>query len=102
MVKRLCRTFMSVSAVALVCAASASSASASQCVRSGCDLFQYGPSNGYFFTTEGYSNVGMICWKDASWYAGTNRWFYISTRYGTGRAWVSANQVLYQTRVGHC
>jgi hypothetical protein len=44
----------------------------------------------------------MICWKDANWYAGTNRWFYVSTIYGSGKAWVSANQVKAQTVVGHC
>jgi hypothetical protein len=90
---------------ALMCAGigfAAQPASASQCVRSGCDLFAWGPGNGYFFTTPGYATVGMICWKDSVWYAGTNRWFFVSTIFGNGRAWVSANQVLNQTRVGHC
>jgi hypothetical protein len=72
------------------------------CASRGCDLFQSGPANGYYFTAPGFSRVGMICWTDSSWYAGTNRWFYVSTIYGTGRAWVSADQVVNQTRVGHC
>jgi hypothetical protein len=80
----------------------ADAASASKCVGGGCDLFQYGPDNGYFFTTPGGATVGMICWEDSAWYDGTNRWFYISTIFGTGRAWVSANQVTQQARVGHC
>ena len=73
-----------------------------QCGGGGCDLFQYGPANGYFFSTPGHTIVGMICWTDRSWYDGTNRWFYISTIYGTGRAWVSADQVINQRTVGHC
>jgi hypothetical protein len=96
-------------AAAVVAAASmaiagvtAHAASASQCVRNGCELFMSGPASGYFFSTPGYSYVGMICWKDSYWYAGTNRWFYVSTIYGGGRAWVSANEVLFQTTVGHC
>jgi hypothetical protein len=89
-------------AAAAIATVGAHAASASQCVSSGCDLFQYGPGNGYFFTTPGGATVGMICWTDSVWYAGTNRWFYVSTIYGTGRAWVSANQVKYQITVGHC
>jgi hypothetical protein len=80
----------------------ASALGATQCGRGGCDLFQFGPENGYFFSTPGWSAVGMICWKDSVWYDGTNRWFYVSTIYGTGRAWVSANQVVNQRIVGHC
>ena len=82
--------------------ATAASASTTQCVRSGCDLFAYGPDNGYFFSTPGGAVVGMICWQDSAWYDGTNRWFKVSTIYGNGRAWVSANQVVNQIRVGHC
>jgi hypothetical protein len=74
----------------------------SYCVSSGCDLFASGPDNGYFFTTPGGAVVGMICWEDSVWYDGTNRWFHISTIYGDGRAWVSANQVANQARVNHC
>jgi hypothetical protein len=44
----------------------------------------------------------MRCWTDSVWYDGTNRWFKISTIYGTGTAWVSANQVKNQIIVGHC
>jgi hypothetical protein len=97
------RIFVAVIVVAAAIAAvGAHAASASQCVGGGCDLFQNGPGSGYFFTTPGGATVGMICWTDSVWYAGTNRWFYISTIYGTGRAWVSANQVTNQITVGHC
>ena len=78
------------------------SAASTHCGSGGCDLFAFGPDNGYFFTTPGGAVVGMICWEDSVWYAGTNRWFYVSTIYGSGRAWVSANQVQNQIVVGHC
>jgi hypothetical protein len=87
---------------AVIGAQPAAASGSTQCASSGCDLFQFGPDNGYFFSTPGHTIVGMICWEDSVWYAGTNRWFKISTIYGTGRAWVSANQVINQTRVGHC
>jgi hypothetical protein len=77
-------------------------AAATACNSRGCDLFQFGPDNGYFFTTPGYNPVRMICWTDAQWYDGTNRWFKISDIYGTGTNWTSANEVINQTRVGHC
>lgn len=86
----------------VVAGAASADAAATQCGGGGCDLFAFGPANGYFFTTPGHAIVGMICWEDASWYDGTNRWFYVSTIYGSGRAWVSANQVINQTVVGHC
>jgi hypothetical protein len=91
-------------AVGLAATPSAYAAGTSLCVRNGCDLFQYGPDNGYFFTTPGDHPVRMICWTDAQWYDGTNRWFKISDIYGTGTNWTSANevQVQTQTRVGHC
>lgn len=87
---------------AAVAGVSAHAAAASNCVSAGCDLFAFGPDSGYFFTTPGGATVGMICWEDSTWYDGTNRWFYISTIYGDGYAWVSANQVQHQTVVGHC
>jgi hypothetical protein len=77
-------------------------ASATHCVSGGCDLFQNGPDNGYFFTTPGLTPVTMICWTDAQWYDGTNRWFKISDIYGTGTNWTSADEVANQTTVGHC
>lgn len=77
-------------------------AATTMCASRGCDLFQWGPDNGYFFTAPGYTSVRMICWTDAQWYAGTNRWFKVSDIYGTGTNWVSANQVINQTIVGHC
>jgi hypothetical protein len=80
----------------------AGASGSTHCSSGGCDLFQFGPDNGYFFTTPGGATVGMICWTDSSWYDGTNRWFKVSTIFGTGRAWVSANQVANQTGVGHC
>jgi hypothetical protein len=101
-VKRMRNLAAMMVVVAAVATVGAHAASASQCVRSGCDLFAWGPANGYFFSTPGGATVGMICWTDSSWYAGTNRWFYISTIFGSGRAWVSANQVAYQTVVRHC
>ena len=65
-------------------------------------MFQFGPNNGYFFSAPGYTPVTMKCWTDASWFAGTNRWFKVTSIYGTGTQWVSANQVINQTKVGHC
>jgi hypothetical protein len=81
---------------------SAATASATMCASHGCDLFQWGPDNGYLITAPGYTGVRMICWTDAQWFAGTNRWFKVSDIFGTGQNWVSANQVINQTRVGHC
>lgn len=80
----------------------AGAAGVTQCARKGCDLFAVGPGNGYFFSTPGGARVGMICWKDSVYYAGSVRWFYVSTIYGSGRAWVPANQVLNQTTVRRC
>jgi hypothetical protein len=77
-------------------------AATTMCASRGCDLFKNGPGNGYFFTAPGYTPVRMLCWTDAQWYAGTNRWFKVSNIYGSGQNWVSANQVINQTRVGHC
>jgi hypothetical protein len=77
-------------------------AAGTQCVSGGCDLFQFGPDNGYFFTTPGGAAVGMVCWTDAQWYDGTNRWFKIKDIFGTGTNWTSANEVKNQIRVGHC
>ena len=104
------RTFTAAAAFALTACTGASmavatqpaSAATTQCGSSGCDPFAFGPDNGYFFTTPGGAVIGMICWEDSVWYDGTNRWFYISTIYSSGRAWVSANQVKNQTSVGHC
>ncbi len=78
------------------------SAAATMCGRSGCEMFQNGPNSGHFFSAPGYTRVTMKCWKDASWFAGTNRWFKVTSIYGTGTQWVSANQVINQTRVGRC
>jgi hypothetical protein len=89
-------------AVAAIASVGAHAASASNCGNGGCDLFRLGPSNGYYFTTPGGVVIGMICWKDSTWYAGTNRWFYVSTIFGDGWAWVSANQVKNQIVVRHC
>jgi hypothetical protein len=85
-----------------VSAQPAAASNPTQCVKGGCDLFAFGPANGLFFTTPSGTIIGMRCWEDSSWYDGTNRWFKISTIYGTGTAWVSANQVKYQINVGHC
>ena len=75
-------------------------AAATMCVRSGCDLFYFGPRNGGPFIAPGYTHLSMQCWKVAQWYAGTNRWFKVNSIYGTH--WVSAKQVINQTRVGRC
>jgi len=80
----------------------AGASSPSNCQSRGCDLFAFGPANGYFFTTPGNVIIFMQCWTNASVYDGTNRWFKISTIYGSGTAWVSANQVTHQSIVGHC
>lgn len=77
-------------------------AASTACSSKGCDLFQFGPDNGYFFTAPGLTPIRMICWTDAQWYAGTNRWFKVNDIYGSGTNWVSANQVINQTIVGHC
>ncbi len=42
----------------------------------------------------------MICWTDTQWFDGSNRWFKVSSIYGTG--YTPANEVGNQTRVGHC
>lgn len=79
---------------------SAEAASASYCNRSTCDLAS-GPSTGQiYFQMPSGTGMSMICWADAQWYLGTNRWFKVSTIYGTG--YTSANEVGGQTSVGHC
>ena len=100
--KRIRNLIVAMVAAAAIATVGAHAASASQCVRGGCDLYAFGPHSGYFFTTPGYATVGMICWEDSVWYAGTNRWFYVSTIFGSGRAYVSANQVMGQIGVRHC
>lgn len=87
---------------ATIGASPAGAAGATQCASRGCDMFKWGPNNGYFFSTPGGARVGMICWTDSVYYAGSVRWFYVSTIYGDGRAWVPANQVVNQTAVRHC
>lgn len=72
----------------------------SYCVRGGCDLFD-GPDYLLFFTTPGYTPVTMLCWTNSGWYDGTNRWFKISSIYDSD-VYTSANEVLNQTKVGHC
>lgn len=89
-------------AVAAIAGVGAQAASASNCGNGGCAMFAWGPANGLFTTAPGGVVVGMICWTDANSYAGTNRWFFVSTVYGNGRAWVSANQVKNQITVRHC
>jgi hypothetical protein len=91
-------------AVGLAATPSAYAAGTSLCVRNGCDLFQYGPDNGYILTAPGDTPISMICWTDAQWYDGTNRWFKISDWYGTGTNWTSANEVQASTqkKVNHC
>ena len=81
----------------------AANAAATQCGPGGCELFQYGPGNGDLISATGGTLVRMMCWTDVSWFSdGTNRWFKVSDIYGTGTNWVNANQVKFQTTVGHC
>jgi cell wall-associated NlpC family hydrolase len=46
------------------------------------------------------TSVSMRCWTDESWFAGTNRWFWID---GNGvQGFVSANNISSQTTVSWC
>ena len=74
----------------------------SYCNASSCSLSNSASSSQIYFEMPRGSGVSMICWTDAGWYAGTNRWFKVRTIYGSGIGWMSANQVGNQTRVGHC
>ena len=76
-------------------------AAATMCAQRGCDVFANGPKVGFYHVAPGYTPVQMVCWRDASWYAGTNRWFKVNGYFGSG-VWVSANQVINQTRVPRC
>jgi hypothetical protein len=66
----------------------------------GCDLSNTYNTGGFYAVVPYDTNVGMICWIDAQWFDGTNRWFKVSTVEGTG--YMIANQVSNQTTVGHC
>jgi len=81
-------------------APAASAFGPSYCNRSTCDLAA-GPSTGtIYFQMPRATPESMICWTDTEWYLGTNRWFKISTVYGTG--YTNANEVSNQTSVRHC
>lgn len=71
----------------------------SYCNSSSCTLWG-GAGWGPYFEMPRGTAVSMRCWTDASWWDGTNRWFYVDTVYG--RNWMNANQVSHQTSVGHC
>jgi hypothetical protein len=77
-------------------------ASATMCGARGCDLYQWGPENGWLVAVPYGTPLHMQCWEDSAWADGTNRWFRVSDWYGTGTNWVNANQVAFQTSVGHC
>lgn len=53
------------------------------------------------YTVYAGEHVTMVCWVDANWYDGTNRWFEVYD-YGGDFGLVSANMVANQTSVGHC
>jgi hypothetical protein len=88
-----------VASTLLMCA-TAASASASYCNRSTCDLSTGPSTSGIYFQMPSGTAITMLCWTDNQWYLGTNRWFKISTIYGTG--YTSAAEVSAQTSVGHC
>ena len=72
----------------------------SYCNASSCDLAS-GPNSAYiYFEMPRSTPLSMLCWTDTQWYDGTNRWFKVSSIYGTG--YTSANEVGHQTSVGHC
>jgi hypothetical protein len=80
--------------------ASAAPASASYCNSSSCSLAA-GPNSGQiYFEMPNRTTVSMLCWTDAQWYRGTNRWFKVDSVYGRG--YMIATQVSGQTGVGHC
>ena len=72
----------------------------SYCNSSSC-ILSGAPSSGaeYFEMPRGTAE-SMLCWTDNQWFDGTNRWFKVSTIYGTN--YTIATQVSNQTRVGHC
>ena len=75
-------------------------ASTSYCAASSCDLAAQ-PSTGYiYFEMPRLTSLKMICWTDTQWFDGSNRWFKVSSIYGTG--YTPANEVGAQTKVGHC
>jgi hypothetical protein len=72
----------------------------SYCNSSTCDLADTPSASTIYFEMPRSTAESMVCWIDAEWYDGTNRWFKVSTIYGTG--YTSADQVSNQTKVGHC
>ncbi len=78
------------------------SAALTMCGSHGCNLYQYGPGNGFFFITPGFWPVHMVCWTTGPFTDGTGKWFKITDTFGTGTNWTPANDVIFQTTVGHC
>jgi hypothetical protein len=48
---------------------------------------------------EGY--VTMVCWRNAGWWDGTNRWFEVNSAW-FGEFWMNADQVGGQQNVRAC
>ncbi|MDX3798579.1 hypothetical protein [Streptomyces sp. AK04-3B] len=72
----------------------------SYCNSSTCSLSNSPSTGGFYFEMPRNTPVTMICWTDAQWWNGTNRWFKVGTGYGQG--YMIATQVSNQTSVGHC
>ena len=72
----------------------------SYCNSSSCDLSNAPNSGEIYFEMPRSTALTMICWTDTQWFDGSNRWFKVSSIYGTG--YTPANEVGNQTRVGHC
>src|SRR4051794_5014764 len=73
-----------------------------RCGSGGCALYT-GVGTGFYFVTPGYTSVRMICWTTGPYAHGSSKWFKISTTYSDrGWAYTPANDVIFQTTVGHC
>ena len=94
-----------VGALALTGAAAAVTAPAAMagqpyCNSSTCSLSGAPNSGPIFYEMPRYTPVTMVCWTDAQWWRGTNRWFRVQTKYGNG--WMIATQVSSQVSTPHC
>jgi hypothetical protein len=85
---------------AAVVPAVASAYGPSYCNASSCILSGNASTGQEYFELPRGAGEQMLCWTDAQWYDGTNRWFKVQTIYGRG--FTVANEVSNQTRVGHC
>jgi hypothetical protein len=69
-------------AAVAVAASPAAAYGPSYCNSSSCSLSHWPNTAGIYFEMPRYTGVSMICWTDAQWYMGTNRWFKVNTIYG--------------------